>query len=192
METAVKKPVNNLENAKDVLAKEVFIGDLIGQNSSKSERREGILNFEKVLSEDPDATFVDSKHIELTHRFSDKMYVREIFIEKDTMLTGKIHLHDHPNFLMSGQVLVVTEDGGKEFLEGPLAMISPAGTKRALYAITDVTWVTVHLNPCNTQDLGELEKLVIAKDYEQYEREQKAKGGLIDKVKKFLIKKLIS
>ena len=48
-------------------------------------------------------------------------------------------------------------------------MISKAGTKRALYAKTDLVWTTVHLNPTNTEDIGELEEEIIAKSYEEYE-----------------------
>lgn len=154
--------------------------------------REDILNFENILSKSEGATFGDSPELPLTHRFSDGMYTREIFIPKGTLLTGKIHKHDHPNFLMSGEVLVVTESAGKEILKGPLTMISPPGTKRALYAMTDVTWVTVHLNPTNTQDLGELEDIVIAKDFKEYEQFIESKKGLIGRFKKFLIKKLLA
>ena len=86
------------------------------------------------------------------------------------IVVGKIHKHDHPNFLLSGKTVVITEDGGREELEGPCSMISSPGTKRALYAITNLVWTTVHLNPTNTKDLGELEKEIIAKDYEEYEQ----------------------
>ena len=84
------------------------------------------------------------------------------------VITGKIHKHEHPNYLMSGEVLVLTEDGGSETLKGPLSMMSKGGTKRALYAITDLVWTTIHHNPTNTRDLKEIEKIVIAKDYDEY------------------------
>jgi len=48
-------------------------------------------------------------------------------------------------------------------------MMSPPGTKRALEAVTDLVWITVHHNPTNTQDLEELEKIVIADSYDDYE-----------------------
>ena len=86
------------------------------------------------------------------------------------LLTGKIHKHKHPNFLLKGEVLVLTETGGSEVLKAPLSMISEPGTKRALYAITDLVWTTIHHNPTNTEDLKELEKIVIAKDYEEYDK----------------------
>lgn len=132
--------------------------------------RDRILEFEGLLSRQEGAFFGDSERCPLTHKFTDGIYVREIFIPAGTYIVGKIHKHEHPNFLMSGTVEVVTESGGCERLVGPLSMISPAGTKRALRAITDLVWITVHHNPSNTQDLDELEEIVIADSYEEYQQ----------------------
>jgi hypothetical protein len=123
--------------------------------------------FEDRLSEQKGAYFGDSVNCPLTHKFTDGIYIREIHIPAGTYIVGKIHKHSHPNFLMSGIVDVVTELGC-ERLEGPLSMISPPGTKRALRSITDLVWITVHHNPTNTQDLAELEKIVIAESYDEY------------------------
>lgn len=132
--------------------------------------RDKILEFQDVLSRQDGAFFGDSVHCPLTHKFTDGIYVREIFIPAGTYLVGKIHKHDHPNFLMKGTVEVVTEGGGCERLKGPLSIISPPGTKRALRALTDLVWITVHHNPTNTQDLDELEEFIIAEDYEEYNK----------------------
>ena len=99
---------------------------------------------EQALRQHPDAVFGDSALCPLTHTFAEGFYLREIFIPKGTVLTGKIHRFAHPNFLMAGEVIVVTEAGGREHLHAPLAMISPPGTKRAVYAVEDTRWVTVH------------------------------------------------
>ena len=129
--------------------------------------REEILAFEALIREQNEVFLGDSEICPLKHTFSDGIYVREIFIPKGTYLTGKIHKHEHPNFLMSGTVDVVTE-AGREQLTAPLSIISPPGTKRALYAVTDLVWITVHSNPTNTQDLEKLEKEVIADSYKAY------------------------
>jgi len=71
--------------------------------------------------------------------------------------------------LMSGEVLVVTEDGGKEHLKAPLSMISQAGTKRVVYALEDTTWITIHENKENETDLKKIEEFVIAETFEKYE-----------------------
>lgn len=112
----------------------------------------------------------------LKHSFADGCYVREIFIPKGHAVVGKIHKHSHPNFLMSGIVLVCTENGGIEEFEGPRAMISPAGTKRALVALTDVRWITVHVT--DETDLEKIEEEVIAKDYQEYAQFVEARKAL--------------
>lgn len=150
-----------------------------------------ILGFEAVLAKQQGAFFGDAVSCPLTHKFTDGIYVREIFIPAGTYIVGKIHKHGHPNFLMSGTVQVVTESGGVETLKGPLSMISPPGTKRALRAITDLVWVTVHHNPTNTQDLDELEKIVIAESYEEYHRFIEKKDSLLGRVLKYVQHKLI-
>jgi len=144
--------------------------------------RENILDFEDALAQVPTATKGDRKDCPLKHSFADGIYVREIFIPADMLLTGKIHKHAHPNFLMKGKVKVVTEGAGEEVLEAPVSMISKAGTKRIVYTITDTVWVTVHHNPTNTQDLLVIEDNVIAKNYVEYEKFRK----LADKSSSFL------
>lgn len=151
--------------------------------------REAIMNFEATLEEMDGHYKGDTIHCPLEHSFSDGIYVRQISIPAGTLLTGKIHKHDHPNFLLKGEVIVVTEDG-EETLIAPRAMMSKAGTKRALYAVTDLVWTTIHHNPTNTQDLDELEKIVIAPSYKDFDRFLKLEQGLFKKLKKNLIKTL--
>jgi hypothetical protein len=104
----------------------------------------------------------------LQHSFIDGVYVRTIFIPAGTRLVGKIHKHSHANILSQGEVLVITEEGGVEHLKGPLTMVSPAGCKRAVRALTDVTWTTIHRT--DETDLEKIEDWVIAKTYDEYEQ----------------------
>lgn len=135
----------------------------------KSQTRTAIAEFEALLRLHPDAQLGDQTRCPLTHKFGGGMYLREIFIPKGTVIVGKIHRHAHPNFLMAGEVIVVTEEGGRERLKAPQAMISPAGTKRVVYALEDTIWATVHLNPSETQDLEKIEREVISPSYEALE-----------------------
>ena len=131
--------------------------------------REDIIRMEEYLRSCEDVLIGDNDTCPVTHTFADGMYVREIFIPAGMFVVGKIHKHSHPNFLLKGIVRVVTEFGSEQLI-GPVSIISKAGTKRALYAITDLVWITVHLNPTNTEDLGELEEEIIAPSYEAYEQ----------------------
>ncbi len=130
--------------------------------------REAIQRCEAALATVPGVFFGDSPLCPLRHSFADGIYVREMFIPAGVVIIGKIHKHAHPNFLLQGAVIVVTEAGGWEHLVAPLSIISPPGTKRAVLALTDTVWITVHTNPTETQDRVELEAHVIAPTYDAY------------------------
>jgi hypothetical protein len=139
---------------------------------SKKNFRTQIMELENRIKnvDHKDVIIGDSEVCPLKHSFSDGIYVREITIPAGMLIIGKIHKHDHPNFLLKGEVVVVTEGGGVEELKAPCSMISKPGTKRALYAKTELVWTTVHLNPTNTEDLEELEEEIIAPTYKAYEK----------------------
>lgn len=146
----------------------------------KAVTREEILNLENEISQMEGAFFGNTINCPLKHSFTDGIYVREIFIPKGTMLTGRIHKHEHPNFLLKGTVKIATEYDGVQILKAPLSMISKAGTKRTLIALTDLVWVTVHHNPKNKQNIDELESDIVAPSYEEYDKfiEKQKKGTL--------------
>lgn len=129
--------------------------------------RSKILRFESLLAAHPTAEFGDNPRCPLKHTFVDGLYVREISIPAGSVLTGKIHRHAHPNFLVSGSVEMFTEQEGLRVIHGPLFMISLPGTKRVLRAITDLVWITVHrVESTNPEDA---EKEIISPTYEALE-----------------------
>jgi len=93
-------------------------------------------------------------------------YAREMLIPKGTLIIGKIHRHQHLNFISKGKVIVFTEFGEKH-LEAPCTFISEIGLKRAVYAKEDTLWTTVHLTKFEKEsDLDKVEDEVIAPSYE--------------------------
>lgn len=106
--------------------------------------------------------------VKLTHTFAPGVYIRTAFVKAGSVIVGKIHKHKHGNILSSGRATVVTEGGGSQHIEGYLPMVSEAGTKRAVYAHTDIVWATIHLT--NSTDLAEIEKELIAETYADYEQ----------------------
>lgn len=137
------------------------------QKTTPSDIREGILDFEERLKKVPGAEIGDNSKCPLKHTYADGVYVRQIFIPKGMLIVGKIHKHSHPNFLMSGEVSVVTESGGVERLKAPLSIISPANTKRIVYTHEDTVWITVHVT--DKTDLEEIEKEIILENYNELE-----------------------
>jgi len=101
-------------------------------------------------------------------------YARQMFIPKGTLIVGKIHRHQHLNFILQGKVSVATEFG-KKYFEAPCTFISEVGLKRAVYAEEDTIWTTVHLTQYASEaDLDKIEDEVIAPTYEEI--------GMIDSI----------
>lgn len=75
--------------------------------------------------------------------FVNGMYARKILIPKDTILTGRVHLADYVDIMLSGDITVATPEGTKRFT-GFNIFEGKQGRKRAGYAHEDTHWVTVH------------------------------------------------
>lgn len=114
------------------------------------------------------------------HHFSRGVYARELLIPAGTVLTGKIHKFDSLNILLEGELLVLTDQGVKHVKAGHLE-VSPPGTKRAAYALTDTRWLTVH--GTHKTDVAEIEAEFIAQtepEFLEFCRKQlETKGGQI-------------
>ena len=110
----------------------------------------------------------DSDLVPIKHYFMDGVYVREMFMRKDTAVVGAIHKHLHMCFLLTGRITVANE---KETIEhiAPCFIISTPGIKRVLYAHEDSVWFNTHKNPSNIEDLDQLERDIVAISYEEYE-----------------------
>lgn len=105
------------------------------------------------------------------HTFAPDEYARSLFLPLDTVIVGKIHKHAHINVISFGHVLVMTEGEGLQELRGPLIFTSSPGTKRAVLALEDTLWTTVHSLPYRgCTDLAQIEDHVIATSYVEYEQ----------------------
>jgi len=100
----------------------------------------------------------------LKHYFAPGLYIREMLIPAGHAVVGKIHKHAHFNDISKGRARVCTEFGF-EILEAPCRFVSLPGTKRAVFAETDVIWTTFH--PTDKTDPDEIVEEVTAKDYDE-------------------------
>ena len=141
----------------------------ITKKEQKLQKRSNIMELQHSLMKLVDGDNVvkgDSSTFPLKHTFTDGIYIRQMSMKKDSFVIGKIHKHNHVWFLLSGEISVADENNTIDHI-APCYVEAPSGSKRMIYAHEDSVWVNIHANPTNTQDLEELEELIIAKDYEE-------------------------
>lgn len=106
--------------------------------------------------------------------FTPGLYIRELPMQANAMWVSKIHRERHPYFILCGRAAVWTDDKGWREVVAPTWGITEPGTRRVIWTIEDTVWITVHHNPTDTGDLGEIENRIIeprdlpdALDFEQ-------------------------
>lgn len=107
----------------------------------------------------------------LVHRFTDGMYIREISMPKDSLITSKIHKTNHPFTISKGKVAVSIDGGEWEEFEAPYTGITHSGTRRVLFIIEDCIWTTYHPLTNMKFDFNELEAEEIEKIVDEIENE---------------------
>lgn len=117
---------------------------------------------ETILTLQNDLSVLPQVECPVKHHFAPDSYGREILLPADSFVVGKIHHHAHLNVISQGECMVLTEDGVCH-LKAPLTFVSNPGTKRVVYAITDVVWTTIHVT--KEKDLEKIEAEIIAPTY---------------------------
>jgi len=78
----------------------------------------------------------------VTHEFKDGMYIRTMYMPKDTITVGKIHLVSGANFVTKGDITVLTEHGVQRLQKGFIG-VSRAGIQKVGWAHEDTVFVNV-------------------------------------------------
>jgi hypothetical protein len=99
----------------------------------------------------------------LIHRFTPGMYIREIFMPKDTILTSLLHLTTHPFFVLQGDVSVYYHGIPTQRYKAPYTGITEAGTRRMLYIHEDTIWTTCHVTDLTDPD--EIIESITSRDF---------------------------
>jgi hypothetical protein len=123
----------------------------------------------------------------LTHRFTDGMYIREIFMPAGTILTSKIHKTNHPFVVSKGKCMVY--DGNKiETITAPHTGITEPNTRRLLYIEEDTIWTTFHIT--DKTDVDEIEKeIIMERDNEMLNKDLFVKFNKINRQNNVFINK---
>lgn len=87
----------------------------------------------------------------LVHSFTPGIYIRQIFIPAGAMITSRVHKTEHHFIILKG-VIVVKSGFEDVTYHAPYLGITEPGTRRALLAIEDTVWATIHANPDDITD----------------------------------------
>ena len=158
--------------------KELEINNLISDSLKKEElsidysMNERVDFLESVMAEN-----FPLVHCPLNHRFTEGLYVREIFMPAGSLITSKIHKTQHQYFVLKGAVSVWIDGGEEHYIEAPYIGVTEPGTRRVLYVWEDCIWTTAHPNPDN-EDLEQIEERIIEKHdnpllMEEFKKKQK-------------------
>jgi hypothetical protein len=92
---------------------------------------------ERILERHPQAD------CPVTHHFAPGVYMRELLIPQGVLLTGAVHKTAHMSVLSKGHIFILNGEDRLE-LVAPATVLSPAGVKRAIYAVEESVWMTIH------------------------------------------------
>ena len=94
------------------------------------------------------------------------LYGRRTNVPAGATIISAVHKVPHITIALKGIATVVGEDGEKRDVFAPNVFITPAGVQRAIYAHTEVEWLTVHA--CEETNVEMIEKLLTCKSMDEY------------------------
>ena len=114
-------------------------GDLTVIESRKvfDQLEAGLLELEQI----PDNTY------QLKEYYSGGMYCREITIPEGAFITGRIYKFDHIEIMLSGEIEILSANGGKTHYEGHNVIEAKAGKRQGGLAHKETKWLTINCIP---------------------------------------------
>jgi hypothetical protein len=105
----------------------------------------------------------------LVHKFTDGMYIREIFMPAGSLWTSKIHKTEHPYVVSYGKAAVSVDADEWYEITAPYTGITKPGTRRVLYILEDCIWTTFHRIDGMKSEYNDLSEKEIEKIVESIE-----------------------
>jgi len=130
----------------------------------RKEFREKITELEQaIMSVEGTTGEVMHKANPVKHTFAGGCYIREIYNPAHELIVTKIHKKEHPFFLMTGKMSILTEEGIQN-IKAPYQGVTKPGTKRAIYTHEECIFITVHATDNTT--IEDVEEEVVCTKYE--------------------------
>lgn len=131
-----------------------------------NDRRKRLLELELSLGTIPGSYEMEEFNKDkIKHHFGTGVYGRELFIPAGNVIVSKIHKGKTLNVIAKGKITVICPHKGLNTYIGPFCFVSEPFTKRVVIAHEDTLWITSHENQNNSQDLNEIEKNIIAENF---------------------------
>lgn len=127
-----------------------------------------IHHFEESLQQAIDKGEIAPGTQQIDHYQTADLYGRRCRIPAGTVGATLVHKYDHIAICLKGELVLVDQNGVKTPIKAPEVVITKAGTQRAVLAITDVDWVTVH--HCENQDLDNIEDILGFRSMKEYQK----------------------
>ena len=103
----------------------------------------------------------------LKHTFAKGLYIRQVTVPKGVLIISRTHRFSSAAFLLKGDISIYGTEGVCR-IKAPASIITPAGTKRAVYHHEDTIFTTVHAT--NETDIEKIESEIYAKDINEVEK----------------------
>lgn len=127
-------------SAQDALSPVIMSPEISERSQTLKDSR-----FQKVLDqcEGMVAKNLQQEQCPVAHAFLPGMYIRTIFMRAGLTITSAVHRTEHPFFIPTGDILVITEEEQLR-LQGPWHGVTMPGTRRILQTLADTVWTTYH------------------------------------------------
>jgi hypothetical protein len=89
------------------------------------------------------------------HIFHGGMYCRQVWQPEGVVVVGKVHKKEHFFMVVQGSVAVTEGDESAKVMNAPFLLCSKPGTKRAILALTDTLYMTIHRADSDTVEAVE-------------------------------------
>ena len=97
----------------------------------------------------------------------DGIYMREMTIPKGIATTGKTHVTESYSIITKGKVAIVNNFGDEVIMVAGDILYSAPGGKKAVYALEDSVFLTVHR--CDLMNVPDIEKYLVVDTQEEYQ-----------------------
>lgn len=99
----------------------------------------------------------------VTHIFTPGLYIREIHMPANSIITSLLHLTTHPYVVTKGEFSVWYHNIPTQRIKAPYKGITEAGTRRMLLIHEDTDWMTFHVT--DKKDPDEIMEEITSNDF---------------------------